>query len=97
MDQIRTNIKSIVNVSFKRNEGYYQYTFYVEDDGDYTIKCNSIITVAKAMSAISIYQYIKGDLYIIDSLDFGVVNVDEQTMRIVYESFTSGNANNIFL
>lgn len=98
MDQFRTNVKAIVNVSFKRNEGYYQYSFYVENDSrDYIITCNSIIAVAKMMNAVSIYQYIHGDLYIIDPLGFDDVNVDEATMRIVYDSFTSGKANNIFL
>lgn len=98
MKSIRTNVGCIINVSFKRNEGYYQYTFYVEDDDkNFKLKCNSIIAVAKMMNPVSIYQYVNGYLYIIDPLDFDGVSVNEQTMRIVYESFTSGNANNIFI
>lgn len=97
MDQTRTNVVSIINVSFKRNEGYYQYTFYIERDGNPNAKANSVIAVAKMMNADSIHQYVGGVLYIIDPLDFANVMVDEETMRIVYNSFTSGKANNIFL
>lgn len=97
MYQIRTNVVSIINVSFKRNESYYQYTFYIESDGNPNAKSNSVITVAKMMNAVSIYQYVGDVLYIIDPLDFDSVIVDEQTMGIVYDSFTSGNANNIFI
>lgn len=97
MDQIKTNVVSVINVSFKREQGYYQYTFYIENDGNPNAKCNSVIAVAKMMCPVSIYHYVGGTLHIIDPLNFDGVKVDEQTMRIVYESFTSGNANNIFL
>lgn len=97
MEQIRTNVVSIINVSFKREQGYYQYTFYIESDGNPNAKSNSVIAVAKMMNAVSIYQYINGVLYIIDPLDFVNLMVDEATMKIVYDSFTSGKANNIFI
>lgn len=97
MDQTRTNVVSIINVSFKRNEGYYQYTFYIERDGNPNAKSNSVIAVAKMMNAVSIYQYVGGVLYIIDPLDFANVMVDEATMKTVYDSFTGGKANNIFI
>ena len=97
MYQIRTNVVSIINVSFKREQGYYQYTFYIESDGNPNAKSNSVIAVAKMMNAVSIYQYVDDVLYIIDPLDFANVMVDEQTMSIVYDSFTGGKANNIFL
>lgn len=97
MEQIRTNVVSIINVSFKREQGYYQYTFYIESDGNPNAKSNSVIAVAKMMNAVSIYQYINGVLYIIDQLDFVNLMVDEATMKIVYDSFTSGKANNIFI
>lgn len=97
MEQIRTNVVSIINVSFKRELGYYQYTFYIESDGNPNAKSNSVIAVAKMMNAVSIYQYVNGVLYIVDLLDFDSVRLDEQTMKIVYDSFTSGKANNIFI
>lgn len=95
----RTNVHSVINVSLgNQDEGYRQYSFYIESEYNGGIKINTVIAVARMLNAVSIYVYLGEQLSLVNPKAYkDKTPIDETYLKIVYESLTSGNAVNIFI
>ena len=63
----RTNVHSVINVSLgNQDEGYRQYSFYIESEHNGGIKINTVLAVARMLNAVSIYVYLGDQLLLVN-------------------------------
>lgn len=95
----RVNVDSIINVSLGNpNDGYHQYSFYIESGDNSELKYNTVIAVAKMLSPISIYAYNGVQVSLIDPNFYRTRSlIDETYLNMIYDSLTKGDAVNIFI